>query len=37
VFARARMRHAAGAAVVRAEIETLETLRRAVESLAVRS
>jgi len=36
-FARARMRHAAGAAVVRAEIETLETLRRAVESLAVRS
>jgi hypothetical protein len=33
-FARARMRHAAGAAAVRAEIETLETLRRAVENLA---
>jgi hypothetical protein len=34
-FARARMRHAAGAAVVRAEIETLATLRRAIENLAV--
>jgi GTPase SAR1 family protein len=34
-FARARMRHAAGAAAVRAEIETLATLRRAVENLAV--
>jgi hypothetical protein len=33
-FARACMRHAAGAAAVRAEIETLETLRRAVENLA---
>jgi hypothetical protein len=33
-FARARTRHAAGAAAVRAEIETLETLRRAVENLA---
>ncbi len=34
-LARARLRHAAGEAVVRGEIEKLETLRRAVEGLAV--
>jgi hypothetical protein len=32
-FARARMRHAAAAAAVRAQIETLETLRHTVGAL----